>query len=180
MLQGQLRRVGELFYNTKVDIYVVEEAENPEDNTIHVKFRLLFNNVAFRENNRASVDSVVDNIPLRSASYVVNARWSGWSFSLLVCQWACSLLPLPRLVVPVVFLSFSLNMAFFVDLERFSLRLFITHISYWFSVYFVRFRLWFFMTLLDYFFFFSLRAFCSVVGHKFDKDRFVCIALRFV
>ena len=69
--------MGELFYNTKVDIYVVEEAENPEDNTIHVKFRLLFNNVAFRENNRASVDSVVDNIPLRSASYVVNARWSG-------------------------------------------------------------------------------------------------------
>ena len=73
-LQGQLRRVGELFYNTKVDIFVVEESENLEDKTIHVKFRLLFNNVAYKENTRSSVDSVVDNIPLRSAPYVGIAR----------------------------------------------------------------------------------------------------------
>ncbi|XP_070198807.1 soluble guanylate cyclase 88E-like [Littorina saxatilis] len=62
-VKGQIRRVGELFYNTKVNIYVVDEVENA-DHTVHVKFRLLFNNVAYRDNNRLTVDSIVDNIPL--------------------------------------------------------------------------------------------------------------------
>ncbi|XP_076471523.1 soluble guanylate cyclase gcy-31-like [Babylonia areolata] len=65
-VKGQIRRVGELFYNTKINIYVVDEVEHPEDGTIHVKFRLLFDNIAFRDANRKTADGIVDNIPLRS------------------------------------------------------------------------------------------------------------------
>ena len=57
--------MGELFYNTKINIYVVDQIENPADGTIHVKFRLLFDNVAFKDANRRTEDSIVDNIPLR-------------------------------------------------------------------------------------------------------------------
>lgn len=65
LAQGQIRRVGELFYSTKVDIFVVGQHFNKDDNTTHVTFRLLFDNVAFKDTRKAYEDSVVDNIPLR-------------------------------------------------------------------------------------------------------------------
>ncbi|PVD33577.1 hypothetical protein C0Q70_04834 [Pomacea canaliculata] len=40
-VKGQIRRVGELFYSTKVDIFVVGQHFNKDDNTTHVTFRLL-------------------------------------------------------------------------------------------------------------------------------------------
>ncbi|KAL8609065.1 hypothetical protein ACOMHN_033658 [Nucella lapillus] len=65
-VKGQIRRVGELFYRTKINIYVVDEREDTEDGTTHVKFRLLFDNIAFRDVNRSTADGIVDNIPLSS------------------------------------------------------------------------------------------------------------------
>ena len=63
--QGQIKRVGELFYNTNVEIFVLEEVDHPEDDTLRVKFRLLFDNKAFRDAQVTIADSVVNDIPLR-------------------------------------------------------------------------------------------------------------------
>ncbi|KAH9513754.1 Soluble guanylate cyclase 88E, partial [Bulinus truncatus] len=64
-VKGQIRQVGKVFYNTRVDIFVVANDYNEQTQTIHVKFRLLFDNKAFREIANHVVDNIVDSIPLR-------------------------------------------------------------------------------------------------------------------
>ncbi|XP_055900175.1 soluble guanylate cyclase 88E-like isoform X1 [Biomphalaria glabrata] len=64
-VKGQIRQVGKVFYNTRVDIFVVANDFNEKTQTIHVKFRLLFDNKAFREVSNHVVDNIVDSIPLR-------------------------------------------------------------------------------------------------------------------
>ncbi|GFS20173.1 soluble guanylate cyclase 88E [Elysia marginata] len=64
-VKGQIRQVGKVFYKTRVDIFVVANDFNPETGTTHVKFRLLFDNKAFRDLASQVVDDIVDSIPLR-------------------------------------------------------------------------------------------------------------------
>ncbi|XP_067655948.1 soluble guanylate cyclase 88E-like [Haliotis asinina] len=63
-VKGQIRQVGKVFYNTKVEIYVISE-EIVKDR-VHVIFRLIFDNTAYRESLKVTDDNIVDNIPLRS------------------------------------------------------------------------------------------------------------------
>ncbi|KAK6191017.1 hypothetical protein SNE40_002767 [Patella caerulea] len=65
-VKGQIRQVGKMFYNTKVDIYVI--TEEVVDDMVHVVFRLLFDNKAFKEGTVSCSDSIVNNIPLNSES----------------------------------------------------------------------------------------------------------------
>ena len=66
-MQGQIRSVGRLFYNTDVQIEVIKSEDDnpPGDTTIHVIFSVKFDNSAYRDPSRLMEDSVVDNIPLR-------------------------------------------------------------------------------------------------------------------
>ncbi|GFO01298.1 soluble guanylate cyclase 88e [Plakobranchus ocellatus] len=64
-VKGQIRQVGRVFYKTRVDIFVVANDYNEKTGTTHVKFRLLFDNKAFREVANQTVDDIVDSIPLR-------------------------------------------------------------------------------------------------------------------
>nr|ACC95433.1 soluble guanylyl cyclase beta-3 subunit [Lymnaea stagnalis] len=64
-VKGQIRQVGKVFYNTRVDIFVVANDFNDLTQTSHVKFRLLFDNKAYREVANHVVDNIVDSIPLR-------------------------------------------------------------------------------------------------------------------
>lgn len=64
-VKGQIRQVGKVFYNTRVDIFMVANDYNEDTMTTHVKFRLLFDNKAFREVAAHIVDNIVDSIPLR-------------------------------------------------------------------------------------------------------------------
>ena len=65
-VMGQIRQVGVMFYNTKVDIYVISQ-EELNDGTQHVVFRLLFNNTAFREQQmKLSQENYIENIPISS------------------------------------------------------------------------------------------------------------------
>lgn len=62
-VKGQIRQVGKLFYNSKVDIDVVSVQET--DNMTHVVLKLLFDNTAYVENLRKKND-VADQMPLSS------------------------------------------------------------------------------------------------------------------
>nr|KAG5687454.1 hypothetical protein BaRGS_030356 [Batillaria attramentaria] len=65
-VKGQIRQVGEVFYNTKVVIHVINEGTDPVDNSIDVTFRLLFDNIGFKDTYKTEYDSIIDKIPLRS------------------------------------------------------------------------------------------------------------------
>ena len=62
-VKGQIRQVGKMFYNTKVDIDIVSVQET--DNMNHVVMKLLFDNTAYVENLKKKND-VADQMPLSS------------------------------------------------------------------------------------------------------------------
>lgn len=62
-VKGQIRQVGKMFYNTKVDIDIVSVQET--DNMNHVVMKLLFDNTAYVENMKKKND-FADQMPLSS------------------------------------------------------------------------------------------------------------------
>ncbi|KAL8614430.1 hypothetical protein ACOMHN_007766 [Nucella lapillus] len=64
-VRGQLRKVGEVFYKTDVDITVVSQKES-NDGAQHVVFQLDFDNSAFMQFADHTEDSIVDAISLKA------------------------------------------------------------------------------------------------------------------
>ena len=62
-VKGQIRQVGKMFYNTKVDIDVVSVQET--DNMTHVVMKLLFDNTAYAESVKLKNDAT-EQMPLNS------------------------------------------------------------------------------------------------------------------
>ena len=63
-VKGQIRQVGNLFYNTKVDIDVISEVER--DNMSHVIMKVHFDNTAYQEIQERKKKEYAETLPLSS------------------------------------------------------------------------------------------------------------------
>lgn len=63
-VQGQIRQVGRMFYNTKVNIEVIRE--NNADEVTHVVMRLHFDNTAYDADISGKSNQITQALPIRS------------------------------------------------------------------------------------------------------------------